>query len=451
MSLSSDRPAIILLKQALTDLTQGNAHSAIAAATQAAALDDSLILASQILGKAYTQIGDTTAAIAAYKTAAAQYLTIPDPTNARLCVEAIEALQQPVQPQPIQPQPIEQPIAPPKAPPLPPIPLDPAIAQQFLQQATLRLADGDYPNALQDVQWLLQLEPRHPEALCMFALLQAKMGNGQVATGAIARALETDPTNPDLRFHRGLVRLALQDGFGAVQEFADLLAEDAANAKLYLQRGQGYVLMKDFDNAFKDASNAIAITPHQPEGYALRASIHESTHDFDAALKDYQQAASLWLSQGNWSHQEKVQTQIAIVQGLIHRQKVHQQHSQSIRVPIKYLIGGVPVIEVRFDGQYTFDMILDTGASQTLISGKMAAILGVQTTGYSWGNLADGRNVRMATGQVRSIGVGSHESGTVYEVQVSIGDGEIDGLLGQNFLTHYNFRMLADAIEFHPK
>ncbi len=431
MSLSADRPAIALLQQALTHLAQGHAQAAIAAATQATTLDDSLPLAFHILAKAHASLEDIPAAIIAYKTAATQYLAIPDHTNARICIDAIETLQKP---QPLQPT-----------------PLDPAIAQQFLQQATQRLNDGDYPNALQDVQWLLQLEPQHSQALCVFALLHAKMGNGQVATSAIARALEPDPTNPDLRFHRGLVRLALQDGFGAVQEFADLLAQDAANAKLYLQRGQGYVLMKDYDNAFKDASNAIAITPEHPEAYALRASIHQFTQDFAAALHDYQQAASLWLNQGNWSHQEKMQTQIAIVQGLIHRQQVHKQEAQGIRVPIKYLISGVPVIEVQFDGQYTFDMILDTGASQTLISSKIAMILGVEITGYSWGNLADGRSVRMGTGQVRSIGVGKTEAGILHEVQVSIGDGEIDGLLGQNFLTHYNLRMMSDAIEFHPK
>jgi Tfp pilus assembly protein PilF len=430
MSLSSDRPAISLLQQALTHLAQGHTQAAIAAATQATALDDSLPLAFHILAKAHAHLEDTPAAIVAYKTAAAKYLAIPDHPNARRCIAAIEALQKP---QPLQPT-----------------ALYPSIAQQFLQQATHRLNNGDYPNALQDVQWLLELEPQHSQALCIFALLHAKMGNGQVATTAIARALEPDPTNPDLRFHRGLVRLALQDGFGAVQEFSDLLAQDAANAKLYLQRGHGYILMKDYDNAFKDASNAIAITPH-PEAYALRASIHQSTQDFAAALNDYQQAASLWLNQGNWSHQEKIQTQIAIVQGLIHRQKVHQQESQGIRVPIKYSISGVPVIEVQFDGQYTFDMILDTGASQTLISGKMAMILGVEITGYRWGTLADGRSVRMETGQVRSIGVGKTESGTLHEVQVNIGDGEIDGLLGQNFLTHYNLRMMSDAIEFHPK
>ncbi len=433
-SIPADRPAIQLLQESLTHLAQGNPRSAIAPATQASALDDTLALAPHILAKAYAQLGETASAIAAYKKAAARYLAIPDPSNARHCVEAIESLQSPTL----------QPSA-----PLQSIPLDPAIAQEFLQQATLRIDQGDYPNALQDIQWLLQLEPHHPKALCIFALLQAKMGHPDVATGAIARALANDPQNPELRFHRGLVRLTLKDGWGAIEEFSALLAQDATNPALYLQRGQAYILLHDFDNAFKDASNAIGIAPENPEAYALRASIYQKTEDLKAALQDYQKAAAQWLNQGKWPHQQKMQEQVAIVEGLIHRQKI--QHDQGIRIPIKYLVSGVPVIEVRFNGQYTFDMMLDTGASTTLISGKMAGILGVETIGYSWGNMADGRNVRMAVGQMGSIGVGQAEQGTVYDLQVNIFECEIDGLLGQNFLTHYNLRMFADAIEFHRK
>lgn len=305
-----------LLKQALTHLAQGQAELAVAPATQAASMDDSLPIAPQILAKAYSQLGQKKAAIAAYKQAAAKYLALPDPSNARLCIEAIEALQRP------NPQPLD------------PIPLDPAIAQQFLTQAMEKLDREEFRNALQDVQWLLQLEPRHPQALALFALLQAKLGNGSIASTAITRALETDPQNFDLRFQRGLVRLALQDGAGAIQDFTDLLQIHAKPshetiapidreryAQCYLQRGQGYLLLHNFDNAFKDASNAIAIAPDRPEGYALRANIHQATEDYAAALQDYQQAAALWFNLGNWKNQDKMKAQATIARAHLDRKK----------------------------------------------------------------------------------------------------------------------------------
>jgi Tfp pilus assembly protein PilF len=408
-----------LLRQALTFLSNGNPGQAIALAIQATQLDDTSPIAWQILGNAYGQLGESAAAIDAYKQAAAKYIALGDGENARRCVRSIEAIQ------------------------LPPI-YDPTIAQNFLAKAIVKLDRSEYSNALQDVQWLLQLEPEHPQALGLFALLQAKLGDAPAATVAIARALALAPDDPALRFQRGLVRLALGDGFGAVQEFSALLSQDLTNAALYRQRGQGYTLMQDWDNAFKDLSNAIGIDPVSPESYAIRAAIYQATQDFPAALQDYQQAAALWLNQGNWQNQTKMQAQVTIVQKQI-------QNNDLIRVPIKYSHYGVPVIEVRFNEKYTFDMMLDTGASQTLITAKMAAIIGIQPTGEYWGILADGRSVRMGLGKMNSIGVGASKTGVVNNLQVSICDADTDGLLGQNFLMNYDLRIFATTIEFHVK
>jgi Tfp pilus assembly protein PilF len=411
-----------LLRQALTFLSNGNPGQAIALAIQATQLDDTSPIAWQILGNAYGQLGEAAAAIDAYKQAAMRYIALGNAENARRCVGAIEAMQQPI--------------------------YDPTIAHDFLAKAIVKLDRSDYNNALQDVQWLLQLEPEHPQALGLFALLQAKLGDAPAATVAIARALALAPDDPALRFQRGLVRLALGDGFGAVQEFGALLLQDLTNAALYRQRGQGYTLMQDWDNAFKDLSNAIAIDPGSPESYAIRAAIYQETQDFPAALQDYQQAAALWLNQGNWQNQAKMQAQVAIVQKQI-------QKNDLIRVPIKYSHHGIPVIEVRFNGQYTFDMMLDTGAGRTLISAKMAAIMGVRTTGQSWGTMADGRSVQMGDGWVQSIGVGASENdcenGVVKDLRVFICDADTEGLLGQNFLMNYDLRIFARTIEFHVK
>jgi Tfp pilus assembly protein PilF len=425
MPSSADQPPTVLLKQAITFLSNGNPGQAIALATQAAQLDDTSPIAWQILGNAYGQLGESVASIDAYKQAATKYIALGDAENARRCVVAIEAIQPP------SPQ------------------YDPAIAQNFLAKAIVKLDRSDYNNALLDVEWLLQLEPEHPQALGVFALLQAKLGDAPAATVAIARALALAPDDPALQFQRGLVRLALGDGFGAVQEFGALLSQDMTNAALYRQRGQGHTLIQDWDSAFKDLSNAIAIDPAHPESYAIRAAIYQATEDFPAALQDYQQAAALWLNQGNWQNQAKMQAQSTIVQKQIVQQEI--QNNNLVCVPIKYSHYGVPVIEVRFNGQYTFDMMLDTGAGRTLISAKMAAIMGVRTTGQSWGIVADGRSVQMGEGWVQSIGVGASKNGVVQDLQVSICDADTDGLLGQNFLRHYDLRIFSTTIEFHVK
>jgi tetratricopeptide (TPR) repeat protein len=431
------------LKRAMASLLIGETERAIADAHQATHLDLQLALAPHLLGKAYAQLGKPSDAIVAYKQATQRYLALQDKPNASACIAQIEALQAPLSPAPAQPK-----------------PLDPAVIQQFLQQATAKLDRGDARAALIDLEWLLHLEPNHPQSLCLFATVQAKSGNGQTALQAIARALQTDPNNPELRFHRGTVHLLLGDARGAIQEFTQLLTQDNANARFYLQRGQCYFQMNDFDTAFKDCANAIGIAPENPEGYLLRAAIHQATNDLEAALADYQQAASLWLKQGDWHNQQKTLMQITALQAQSQQKQAAKSAATLIRIPIKYLYNSLPVIDIVLNGQYTFEMIVDKNCNMTLISDRMAIILGIKPTGRCWGRFADGNSMEFESGMLRSLTIGAtafststHQVSTLEDVQVAIANSESEniGLVGQNVLNHYLVSVLPHEIEFQPK
>jgi tetratricopeptide (TPR) repeat protein len=421
------------LKRALAYLLQGEAEKAIADAHQATHLDSQLALAPHLLGKAYVQVGKKAEAIVAYKQATQRYLALQDKQNASECIAQIEALQVPSQTALLQ-QRQQQ-------------PLDPAVAQQFLQQANRKCDRGDAQGALLDLEWLLHLEPNHPQALCLFANVQAQLGNGQAALHAIARALQADPDSPELRLERGKVRLTLRDVRGAIAEFTQLIQHDNSNAQYYFLRGRSYMLQGDFDQAFKDCANAIGITPKNPEPYILRAIIQQELQDFEAAMSDYQQAATLWFDLGYWENQQKALAQAASLQEQIHQKKAGFATNKAI-VPIKYRYGDYPAIEVVIDQQYTFDMVVDSGCGITLLTSRMATILGFQPTGRSWGRTADGRSLEFESGYVRSLTIGSC---TLTDVQVAIAPEATEGILGQNVLMHFEVRMLVSEIEFHRK
>ena len=106
-----------------------------------------------------------------------------------------------------------------------------------------------------------------------------------------------------------------------------------------------------------------------------------------------------------------------------------------VRVPIVYRLQGTPVVRVTFNGNKTYDMILDTGASRTLITRQMANELGVVVTEQMIAATASQSEVRFDLGRVRSIAVGSV---TLQNAQVSIGDAVSVGLLGNDFLRDYD-------------
>ena len=118
------------------------------------------------------------------------------------------------------------------------------------------------------------------------------------------------------------------------------------------------------------------------------------------------------------------------------------------RIPIKRRFGKTPVIEVTFNNSKTFEMILDTGASGTVITQAMASDLKLKATGTMSAEIADGSLVQFLTGQVKSIAVGG---AIVNNVEVAIAPKAGIGLLGHDFFDSYDVRILQKVVEFHRR
>lgn len=116
-------------------------------------------------------------------------------------------------------------------------------------------------------------------------------------------------------------------------------------------------------------------------------------------------------------------------------------------IPIVERRSGIPVIEVRFNGQ-SYPMILDTGASHTHITRAMANELGVQVVEQISVATASNRQAIVDVGYVPSIRVGhiSHSN-----VPVSIGDAVPIGLLGNDIYQHHDIVLQANSVEFRPR
>jgi len=123
--------------------------------------------------------------------------------------------------------------------------------------------------------------------------------------------------------------------------------------------------------------------------------------------------------------------------------------SQVITVPIKRRAGRTPVIEVMFNGGQRFEMIVDTGASGTVITQAMADSLGIEPEGEVIADTASAKAVKFPIGKVQSIAV---EDAVATNVPVAIGGSELDlGLLGQDFYANYDVWIKKDVVEFHPR
>jgi hypothetical protein len=114
---------------------------------------------------------------------------------------------------------------------------------------------------------------------------------------------------------------------------------------------------------------------------------------------------------------------------------------RSFQAPIKYRRDRIPVIDVMFNGGHTFEMMVDTGASGTMITPEMASRLQFKPTG-SASIMTPAGPSSTPYGFINSIRVGSH---SVYNVPVTLGP---IALLGHDFFGECDISFRRNIVEF---
>jgi predicted aspartyl protease len=94
-------------------------------------------------------------------------------------------------------------------------------------------------------------------------------------------------------------------------------------------------------------------------------------------------------------------------------------------------------------------MIVDTGASGTVITQQMASLLRVSTVGKAKANTASAQSVEFPIGYVDSIEAGGVK---VNQVAVAIAPEQLEnGLLGHDFFGNYDITIKSNVVEFRPR
>lgn len=117
--------------------------------------------------------------------------------------------------------------------------------------------------------------------------------------------------------------------------------------------------------------------------------------------------------------------------------------------PIVRREGNTPVIRVLFNNSQPFDMIVDTGASGTLITRQMANTLGVVPVAQTSVDTASQKGVTFPLGYVQSMEVGG---AVASQVLVAVAGPELDvGLLGHDFFGDFDVTIRENEVEFRER
>lgn len=128
--------------------------------------------------------------------------------------------------------------------------------------------------------------------------------------------------------------------------------------------------------------------------------------------------------------------------------KVAPREVQVFQIPIKRRLGNIPTVDVTFNGNQTFEMLFDTGATAIAITPRMANLLGVQIVGQGKTETAGG-SVQVGIGRVASVAAGNYSAKNL-EVGI-VSTLREPGLLGQNFYGHYDVTIKQKVIELRVR
>lgn len=410
--------------KAVALLSLHQAEAATIAIDQALRLQPEMAIAHRLLGKARRLSNDIPGAILAYKQATRLYIALQDKANAETCLAEIDQLKPAAKP------------------------AEPLISSKgFLENAIAAIQKGHYRQALQDLNWLLQLDPNNIEALIQRSFVHAHTHSPNGAIADILKATQLEADNPALRLKRGELYLLLGHIENAIADFSALLASNPVNvAQLHYLRGQALQQIHNLEQAEKDISQALKKQPSNPDYLRARGEISEERGYLQEALEDYRQAQVHYLNQGNLNAHQQLQYTIHTLDTQL--RTFQQQQKQIIRIPIKRFSSGTPIVEVLFNDSCRFDMVLDTGASMTFLTQRMGSLLNITPIHMGRFGMADGRIIQEPIGIVNSVAL---DRARVEHLKVGISSTSREGLLGQNFFGRYDMHILRNTIELHPR
>jgi tetratricopeptide (TPR) repeat protein len=261
----------VYIARSITRIAINDIVAAQSDIAQALVINPKSAIAHQLLGLTYKQQNQIEKAIATYKKAASLFLELKDEDNCRRCIESYKPLE---------------------------AMLPPSTADIFanVQQ---RIDKGDYINALIDLNWMLQIEPKNVKAFCLRGLTLGKLGDPEAAIKDLNQATFLEPQNIEVRISRGRIRLEIGDAQGAIADFNELLREYPSMAEIYSDRAKAHLKLKDYRTAIEDFSRSLSLNNKSPQLYCDRAEARYEFGDLKGAIDDYQLAANIWFNQSN--------------------------------------------------------------------------------------------------------------------------------------------------------
>ena len=140
---------------------------------------------------------------------------------------------------------------------------------------------------------LLEIDPRHAEALHLLGVIAYQTGDHQSAVDLIGQAIEVNPSQASYYSNRGLAHKELNQLDAAVANYDKAIDLKPDLAEAYSNRGVALKDLKQLNAAIANFDKAIALKPDYAEAYSNRGIALKDLNQLDGAVDNFDKAIAL--------------------------------------------------------------------------------------------------------------------------------------------------------------
>lgn len=174
--------------------------------------------------------------------------------------------------------------------------------QNFYNEILTQVEKGQIQKALQELNWVLEIDAKDINAYLCRAIIYRKTGKLLRAIADYNQVLRLNPQNEIASSHRGKMRIQLKDYHGAINDLNEALKSNSQQADLFLSRAEAYSAIGDYQKAIEDYTKVLILNPEESFAYFYRAKLYLNLKETKKAIIDYQTAANMFFEKENWHH-----------------------------------------------------------------------------------------------------------------------------------------------------
>jgi len=172
-------------------------------------------------------------------------------------------------------------------------------AQRLLKEGTNLYNGGNYQDALQKFNELVQRQPNVPEIYYNRAITNAALGKTDEAMKDYNNAIKRNPNMPDAYLGAANILLQQQKTSQAKDYLDKAIALNPNNPKAYTMSGMVDINNKNNDKAMEDFNKAISLDKEDGAARLYRGVLYAQQNNAEKALQDIEQAKKLAAAQHN--------------------------------------------------------------------------------------------------------------------------------------------------------